>query len=97
MTQTRPTGLTASEWPADMPEEAEAYGTKGRRGAWSTGESHHAREAADTAMMRDFADLFMCCVPPTRRYVTRRRLPQPAIASVPCHHRRPPLRTGATS
>jgi hypothetical protein len=27
--------------------------------------------------------------------VTRRQLPQPAIADVPCHHRRPPLRTGA--
>jgi hypothetical protein len=59
MTRTRPTGLTASKWPADTPEEAEAYGPKGRRGARSTGESRHAREVAGTAMMRDCADLFM--------------------------------------
>jgi|SwirhisoilCB3_FD_contig_41_5153539_length_404_multi_2_in_0_out_0_1 hypothetical protein len=28
MTRTRPTGLTASKWPADTPEEAEGTGPK---------------------------------------------------------------------
>jgi hypothetical protein len=97
MTRTRPTGLTASKWPRTRPRKRRRTGLKGKEVSGRLGESRHAREATGTAMMRDCADLFMWCAPPTQRYVTRRRLPQPAIAGVPYHHRRPPLWTRATS
>jgi hypothetical protein len=95
MTQTRPTGLRTSKWPADTPEKEE-YEPKGRRGAWSTGGESPwpggRRHCHDARLHRS---IHMMC--PSNRYVTRQRLPQPAIVGVPCHHRRPPLRTGATS